>query len=72
MAVRATVSARTTKIAPARAENGITNRLSLPTASRTEEIQMARVRYVAPEELSPENKDVIWRDAAVLYLSPGR
>ena len=23
---------------------------------------MARVRYVTPEELSPENKDVTWRD----------
>ena len=26
---------------------------------------MARVRYVAPEELSPQNKDVIWRDRPI-------
>ncbi|MGE3649068.1 MAG: carboxymuconolactone decarboxylase family protein [Reyranellaceae bacterium] len=26
---------------------------------------MARVRYVAPEELSPQDKDVIWRDRPI-------
>jgi alkylhydroperoxidase family enzyme len=26
---------------------------------------MARVRYVTPEELTPENKDVIWRDRPI-------